>query len=110
MPIVKFNSVDEFCEELKKDAKLIDRGIVRVTQLYKSSRVSPNIQMLSVLATYSVNGQLVRLECPCGDLWNIQGEDSKRYAVAGEHIKQITDLVGTLEGLQVRNGTLDEIA
>lgn len=109
MPIVNFNSIDEYCEEIKKDAKFIDRGIVRVTNLFKSSKASPNIEHLSVVSTYSVKNQIVRLECYCGDVWGMPGQDDKRYTAAEEACKKIKETVAMLVGIEIRNGVLDSV-
>ncbi len=104
--IVKYNSVNEFCEEMKKDTLLIDRGIFRVTKLYTASRASPNIDHLSVVSTYSVECQIVKLEYYCGDIWGIQEQDEKRYKAAEEAISIISNTAAGLEGIEIRCGIL----
>ena len=43
MAVVKFNNPGEFLAELKQDCQQVDRGIVRVTNLYRGSTVSPSL-------------------------------------------------------------------
>src|SRR5881628_1875752 len=76
MAVVKFNTPGEFLAELKQDCQQIDRGIVRVTNLYRGSTVSPSLHHLSVVATARVGRDLVRLDYYCGDLWQIGEQDS----------------------------------
>jgi len=108
VPIVKFNMEGEFAEELEKDAALVERRIVRLTNLFRTSSISPNIRDVLVLATYSVQGQVVRLERYCGDVWGINDqEDNKvleRAAKAQEMVKEACERLG----LELRAGSLED--
>ena len=56
---------------MEKDATEVDRGIIRVINLFETSRLSPNIRHVTVVSTFSMKGQVVRLERYCGDVWQI---------------------------------------
>ena len=78
MPTVKFNDPEDFLAELAKDKEKVDRGIVRLVYSFTPTKVSPNIQHLSVVATALVGTQVYRLETYCGDLWRIEGQGTDR--------------------------------
>lgn len=103
--LVKFNDPKEFLEELAKDAQLIKRSIVRVTQQTTQSNQVPVIAHLSVVATAEVEGDIVRLDRYCGQLWNI-GKDEKVLGLAKEMVNQIIKGCEAL-GLEVRAGVLE---
>lgn len=108
MPRVKFNAVEEFCAEMERDKSDIDRRIVRLTHLFQDSRLSPNIQHVLAVATYSVKGQVVRLERYCGDVWRINDEADKKVLDRAEAVhKAIKEACQRLE-LKVRAGILEE--
>ncbi len=103
---VLFNDVGEFLEELAKDTP--DRKIVRITNLFKNSSFSPNIKLLSVIASYTVQGQLVRLERYCGDIWEINEEqDNKIYERAQKVHAEIKEKCEEI-GCEVRAGSIEE--
>lgn len=108
MSVVKFNDVEEFCAEIENDAPEIDRGIVRSTDMSRMSSVTPNIRHIFAMASYSVNGQIVILECYCGDVWGVkQDEDNKVYEKS-EKIRQIVTKTCETLGLHKRAGILEE--
>lgn len=104
--MVRFNQVEEFLEELAKDKDHIERGIVRLTNLYRPSRQVPSIQHLSVVATMRVGRDIIRLEVYCGDLWHLDRDQPVLDRAKALHT--------TLEegcarlGLEVRAGVLEE--
>lgn len=105
---VLFNRVNEFCMELKKDSPKIDRSIVRATVRYKISTISPNIQHVFAMATYSVEGQVVELDHYCGDIWGINDTaDQKVLDIAKAHLLKVEDTVKTF-GCEIRSGHLEE--
>ena len=53
MATTKFNVVEEFCTEIENDAPEIDRGIVRITDMYRGSTVSPDIRHIFAMASYT---------------------------------------------------------
>src|SRR2546428_640871 len=83
MGTVTYNRVEEFAEELAKDAaaQLVDRRIVRVTNLYRNAvfsdpserkTVVPWIKRVYLLATYDLpsRGDVVRVEQYIGEVWH----------------------------------------
>ena len=108
MATTKFNVVEEFCAEIENDAPEIDRGIVRITDMSRGSTVSPNIRHIFAMATYSVAGQVVRLECYCGDVWGINQETDKKVYEKAEKIRQTVAMTCENLGLQRRAGILEE--
>ncbi len=93
---IRFNLVEEFIEELRKEAQgdvrketqgipqpwgNVRDGIVRVTSSYIPSRVTPNVQHVTVLASFiTTRGYLVKLSHPVGELWGIGGGDAETRA------------------------------
>jgi hypothetical protein len=76
MATVRFTIPDEFLAELEKDQRLVQRGIVRITHLYRDSTFSPIIRHLSVVATTRIDDDVVCCECDC-DLWQMADNDRK---------------------------------
>lgn len=113
MPTVKFNSPDEFCEELQKDQEKVARRIVRCTNQTQSSRLSANIKLVTVLATYAVRNSelrivdLVRLERFCGELWGINEEEDQKVWDRAEEIRKKIEAVCAASGLELRAGNID---
>ncbi len=110
---VKFNLVDEFCDELKKDfgphlehAYEVNRRIVRVTGLTRPSSMSPNIRHHYVSASYSIQGQVIRLEQNCGELWGISTTDKPVLDKEKEITDKLTQTIKEL-GLEQRAGILE---
>ena len=107
MAVTRFNVVEEFCTEIENDAPQIDRGIVRITGMSRLSSVSPNIRHIFAVASYSVHGQIVILECYCGDVWGVNKElDQKVYAQEDEVRRAVARTCDAL-GLQQRAGILE---
>jgi phage host-nuclease inhibitor protein Gam len=106
---VKFNSVAEFCQELKKDAGKVERGILRTTKQTQMSSMSPNIHYVFALASYSIEGQIVELRKFCGEIWHIrEDEDKKSWDKAEAVLKEIEDLVQGIAGVEIRAGHLED--
>ncbi len=106
---VKFNSVQEFCQELKKDAANVDRGIIRTTKLTQMSTMSPNIHYVFALASYSIQGQIVEFKKFCGDIWGVNKDaDEEVYEKAEKILKEIEDLVQGIQGVDVRAGVMED--
>jgi hypothetical protein len=104
--MVQFNDVHEFLENLDKDRDLVERRIVRVTNLYRQSKLTASIQHLSVLATARISGEIVRLEVYCGDLWNL-GSDQATLEKASGVQRTVTDECARLN-LDVRVGLITD--
>lgn len=104
--MVQFNDIDEFIENLAKDREFVDRRIVRVTNLYRQSTLTPSIRHLTAIATTRISGELVRLEVYCGDLWGL-GKDQpildKAEALQRILINRCAEL-----GIEVRSGLLTD--
>lgn len=105
MATVKFNDVDEFCEELARDGP--DRDIVRLTYLFKTSRLSPNIRHVLVVATCTVQGQIVRLERYVGDVWGLSATDEEVMEKALQTKNRLHERCKKLN-LNVRAGVLED--
>jgi hypothetical protein len=110
MLTVKFNSVDEFLDELKISKP---DPVIRCTLLSKASSLSPNILLRFVIATFVVALEkhpvtLVRLERYCGDTWGIDSEKDQRVEAIAESIaKKIEDTCKEL-GYEVRPGVYED--
>lgn len=77
--VVVFNSIEEFIEEMRKDAAVlaIRSGIVRATANYKATAISPNIRNVILTANYEARDQIIRLERHCGQVWvGIESKES----------------------------------
>lgn len=119
MVTVKFNSVDEFCDELRKEQGNIERRIVRLTNSYIQSRLSPNIWYLNVTATFLVapypgglpapiaGPHIVRLDRYCGDIWKIASQDKPVLERAKAASQQIEETCKEL-AYEVRAGVYEE--
>jgi hypothetical protein len=104
--MVRFTDVNEFLENLDKDRQHVERRIVRVTNLYQPSRLTPSTQHLSVVATARIAGEIVRLEVYCGDLWHL-GRDDAVIAKATAVQQTLVDACARLD-LDVRPGVITE--
>jgi hypothetical protein len=131
--IIKFNQVDEFVEELKKEFPIaipnpdpdlnqeekkslmaaIRRGlgqILRLTCLYRDSTMNSNIKHATVIATIKSASEkdIIRLERYCGEMWGVGGEvDDKVKANRDTAFKSIEDACKEL-GIEVRAGIFEE--
>lgn len=110
MAIIKFNHVEEWDEELQKD--LPDRCIVRLSYLFKPSRISPNIRHVLLVATHTVTRpggephQLVRFQRYIGDLWGTKETDDQ-VMERGEQLKAKIEAVCRQLGVDVRAGIFE---
>lgn len=102
---VNFTDVDEFLDELRKDAGAVDRGIVRVTHLYRTTLL-PMIRSF-VVATARVGDTVLQLEIGCGELLGHGGgeHNDKTHASAAK-IKAELEAGAHQLGLEVRAGML----
>lgn len=107
---VSFNSVDEFLEELKEEAKAgsIEGNVVRLSNLYTNSGISPNIKHVALVATFVSNSHIVRLDRYCGDYWGInQASDQETTDKTKEFGDKIEAVCKEL-GLEVRSGLFEK--
>lgn len=111
MATVKFNDVEEWSEELRKDVP--DRALVRLSYLFKPSRISPNIRHVLLVATHTVSRpggephQLVRFEKYIGDLWGLNQERDKEVMRGGEELKARMEAVCRELQIDVRAGLIE---
>jgi hypothetical protein len=73
--MIVFSAVEEFLKELETDKDLIERKIVRLTNLYQQSQMTPVIRHLFVAATYKAAGEIVKFTQYIGDLWNAERDE-----------------------------------
>ena len=111
MAVVKFNAPSEFLTELEKDKPLIERGLVRLTNLFRTHTSVASLQHWSVVATAKIGSDLVRLEYHCGSLWRLGGPADP----AGQQVRETaarihTEIAEACQrlGLEVRAGMLEE--
>jgi len=104
MKVKFYSTTEEFCAELEKDAiNLIDCQIVRCTNLYEASGLSPNIHHVTFFAAYSIDGEIVELKRYCGDIWGINKEaDQKVQDSAAAQLKTVKETCKRLK-LEVRS-------
>ncbi len=115
--IVRFNNVDEYLEELEKEAAQghIPRGIVRATSMYSPSKLSPNIHNLSVVSTFlsspphgrNADVYMVRLDKRCGQLWDLESQDQAVVEQAEQVHLKISQKCAALN-LDLRSGLIEE--
>lgn len=102
---VRFTEPREFVDELRTDAALVERGVVRLSGIYRPRGDGVTAQ-LSVIAAAIVEGRPVHLEHPIGDVWGNQADAS---TVSTAELL-MDDLRSELEalGLTIRPGLLEE--
>jgi hypothetical protein len=104
--MIVFSAVEEFLKELETDKDLIERKIVRLTNLYQQSPMTPVIRHLFVAATYKAAGEIVQFTQYIGDLWNAeQDEKPVEKSIA---LQQQIEEECTQWGLEVRAGMYRE--
>lgn len=120
--ITRFNSPDEYLEELKSHMYrrfLTPRSerpgdfangnvtCVRLTNMFTPSPLAPNIRLVNVVATHVVAGQIVRLDCFCGDDWGENFEPTKKTHERAEAVhKKIREVCADLH-IEVRAGIFE---
>ncbi len=106
MTIIKFNFQDEYINELKK-AKL-EQPIVRLTNLQRhSEKIAPLRSLFVVSTAKAANGDIIKLERYCGQLWGIEKEDERAWQKAAGIHSDIQEACLALK-LEVRAGILEE--
>ncbi|MBA7586491.1 hypothetical protein ES708_28493 [subsurface metagenome] len=106
MALVMFNFQDEYINELKK-AKL-EQPIVRLTNLQRPIEKIAPLRSLSVVSTAkAANGDIIKLERYCGQLWGIETDDEKSWRLAASVHSDIQEACLALK-LEVRAGVLEE--
>jgi len=107
MAIVRFNVYDEFLAELTKDIELVDRRIVRITNLCQGSTVSSSLKHLSVVATAKVGVDIVRLDVYCGDVWGLNTQHNDVTRKKAQDIQHRITQAGAQLGFEIRAGILE---
>ena len=105
MTLVKFSFQDEYIDELRL-AKL-EKPIVRLTNLQRQVKTMPLRSLFVISTAKEANGDIIKLEQYCGQLWNIDQEDKKvwdRVQIIHEHIKEACEALK----LEVRAGIYEE--
>lgn len=101
-----FSDPVEFIDELERDVDLIERRIVRLTQVTWPD-ASGALTHARVEAAAIVEGRVVRLVVYCGTLWGVASSDEPVRKRASELIDSITASLYSLE-LEPRAGRWDD--
>ena len=105
--VVRFTDVGEFIAELARDAELIERRIVRLTQEARAVEGGA-LHYLLVHAGAVIEGQLVCLTAYAGQQWGEGMQETKR---AYERADELTNRIRTAceaAGLETRPGAFQE--
>jgi hypothetical protein len=104
----EFANLSEFLAELRKGGQYVERGIVRAVECRRPSSMRP-VLLVSVVGTASIGADICRVECICGTLCGIEGNDRR---VMTQMRKQLKSLKGDCVsmGFDVRSSLLDENA
>jgi hypothetical protein len=103
----RFSEVDEFIAELTADRELVEREIVRVTELARPV-MHGALTRVWVHAGAIVDGRPVTLQIYVGDLWASAQDDDVQAEAAGL-VDRLDAAIRGL-GLEPRAGQLQEIA
>jgi len=106
MTTVEFANPSEFLAELREDSRHVDRGIVRVAERRRASAMSP-VLLVSIVGTARVGADIYRVECNCGALCGIEGNDRRIFAKMQKSFWSLRGSCAGL-GLEVRSGMLKE--
>jgi hypothetical protein len=102
MTTVEFASPSEFLAELRKDSRHVDRGIVRVAECRRASTMSP-VLLVCVVGTAHVGADIYRVECICGVLCGVEGNDRRVFEKMHKQRKSLRNSCAAL-GFDVRSG------
>jgi hypothetical protein len=106
MIALRFNSPEEFAEELRKGPPA-DK-ILRVTKQFEVSNMHPTIRLVSVIGTFlNRDGQILRLQTYCGDYWGKEFGD-KALTKAEKIMCELSEL-GRELNLEIRAGVYEEL-
>ena len=104
--MVLFHAVEEFLQELEKDKDLVERKIVRLTNLSQQSTITPVIRHLYVTATYKAAGEIIQFKQYVGDLWN--AEQDKKVIEKSIALQEQIETACKHCGLDIRAGLYTE--
>lgn len=106
---IKFSTVEDFLDELKRDKEKIERNIVRVNFERAGTKFSPNIWNVFLRAECIIAGHIVELRSFCGDLWGHgmkADEETKR--IFDDRRKHLEEELARLGITDIRGGALEE--
>ncbi len=104
--MVVFHAVEEFLKELEMDKDFVERKIVRRTNLYQQSQITPVIRHLFVVAAYKVAGEIVEFKQYIGDLWN--ADQDKKVIEKSITLQEQVEEACKQFGLEIRAGMYTE--
>lgn len=104
---VNFNDIDEFLNELHKDAAEIERGIVRVTQRARHAPAALLVH-LSIVATARLGDTVLRLDVRCDDLTRFGAEYNDKVNAHARNLQEKLETGINSLGLEVRAGILSD--
>ncbi len=106
---IKFSSVIDFIEELKKDKDKIERGIVRVNFERAGTQFSPNIWNVFLRAECIIAGNIVELRSFCGDLWGHGSmSDDRTKRTFDDKRKQLEEELAGMGITDIRGGAIED--
>lgn len=109
---VRFNEVDEFTNELKKEFEneslsANHKRILRLTGLLKTT--TSLMRHFYLCATIlNLNGEVVLLEKHCGSVWGNDSPEDKKTELAYQGWYAAVKVVADQLGLEVRGGVYEE--
>ena len=104
---ILFSDLQEFQEELEADKTRIDWSIIRATKMFQSSKLSPTIRHVYVIAGASVRSALVELRVHCGQHWGRDFPQSKEALEKADKIITGLEAWAQSHGLEVRAGVFE---
>ena len=106
--MVRFNSVEEFLAELAADVELVERKIVRVTNLFRQK--SPSFHDVTVVASAIVRSHIVRLDRLVGAVMDTRDltESDREVRARADGILTEIELKVQKMGLNARAGIYEQ--
>lgn len=96
MSQILFNDVDEFIAEAGLDKDKINRKIIRITKQVRAGVVVTYMRQCSVIATYKVETDTVKLEHYVGEFWH--DNEEQRAAITKKSDEIIDHIEEELKG------------
>lgn len=104
--IVRFHSLDSFLDELRLDAELVERGVLRLTV---ERRHSPPMTTVALVATAAVARTVLTLRLRLGELLFPDAEWPPAVTAALNHTRERLTRAAKELGLQIRGGVLEPV-
>jgi len=104
MAIIKFNVADEFIDELGKCC--LEAPVVRLTNLFRAEPKLPIKNLFVIATTKASNGDIIRLEKFCGQVWGVEEQDRKTLEKAEQIHDKIQKACEQLK-MEVRAGVIE---